>query len=772
MRLNFLRTFLLTTATLRVAILYALLSVILSRIPLFDYLGYEFSAVLGIAAGLAAGLLTISLFSIQRSFNRRWSADHPAPSKRDFLSFAGQAVIVNELLLLIPLLLISLNALLVKNCSFTSGLAFFFLIPGITVFFAVALGLWTSVWLRRPLTWYVIFFVLILLHPLYVTLTSPQLFAYNFFFGYFPGFTYDEVLKITTPFLLSRLFTIVAAMTLVSFTLVVLGHSTVRDSFTAKLRALRHLPQWKTENLIALGSLTVLIVAYGFRNELGFESTSSFVQRQLGSQYTTPHFRIYYSSDQISDDQIRWIAAEHEFRYMQVTQILRVKLNGKIDSYIYPTPETKRKLIGTRTTNIAKPHRREIHLSYESFESAFRHELIHVIAGEFGMPILRISPSPGLIEGLAVAIDWAAGDRTPHQFAAALLRSGKVKDIRDLFSFTGFHTKPSSVSYLLSGSFCRYLLEEYGVENLKAVYRFAQFEKVYQQTLLELIEEWKEFLHSVEIPPTDDHRAALLFARPSIFAKVCARTIAEINEEASQLLRAKKYPEALGAFHASYAISKNRDARLGMISAQFQLGNYDSVVTLIRDALEDTVLSAGFIGSKLTLGDCYWLLGQREEAEKLYNEVRSLDLHPAYNEAAAVRVESLRESGIEEFMKRYLAATGDDITRKAILQQLLTEKPGVSVARYLLAKAHFHQREYKAALENSMMIKRAFTDRILNFELEKMRGLCLLRLKDFQAAKIHLWQSLNYTPNEGDMNFIKDLIDFCDWLDEHRHHIQ
>jgi hypothetical protein len=61
-----------------------------------------------------------------------------------------------------------------------------------------------------------------------------------------------------------------------------------------------------------------------------------------------------------------------------------------------------------------------------------------------------------------------------------------------------------------------------------------------------------------------------------------------------------------------------------------------------------------------------------------------------------------------------------------------------------------------------------FDDPVLDYELEKTLGFCLLRLKDFQSAKIHLWHSLNFTRNKGDMNFINDQIEYCDWLDEHR----
>jgi len=750
---------------LRVALLYALLSILLSRTPLFNYLGYEFSAVIGIAAGLLAGLLAISLFRQQR-------AEVASTSRRKFLSLTVYSLGLNELLLLIPFVLISLNAFFVRNCSFANGLAFFLLIPMISAVCATALGLWTAVWFRRAVFWYVLIFLLVLIHPVYLTLSSPQLYAYNFFFGYFPGFTYDEVLTITPSLLLSRGVTLIVALTLFCLALLVFQQSSPEESFARRLKALRHLFERRPESFVAITGLLLLAFAYGFRNELGLESSASFIQKQLGTVYSTQHFRIYYSSSVIPSDRIRWIAAEHEFRYAQVSRILHTNMNSKIDSYIYPTPEIKQRLIGAKTTNIAKPHRREIHLNYDSFESSFRHELVHVLAAQFGMPILRIAPNPGLIEGLAVAVDWDAGDRTPHQVAAALLRFAEVGDIRDLFSFTGFATKPSSVSYLLSGSFCRYLLDEYGRKRFAALYRSGQFEKVYREPLPKLIEEWKGFLQSVNLPPTDEARAKLLFARPSIFSKVCARTIADINENATKLLREKKYPEAASAFQRSYALSKNREAKLGLIHAGFLLKRYDSVIAAIHATLEDTASARSFVGLKLILADCYWILGRDKDAELLYRELRALDIHRAYSEAAAVRLESLSYPKIGGPMKRYLEAAGEDSTRKLILEEIRTEDPNVPIVPYLLAKLNLLQRDYKNALENIRLLRKPFRDPLLNFELEKITGLCFFHLKEFQNAKVHLWQSLNYTMNEADVNYIEDLIEYCDWLDDHRDWIE
>ena len=49
------------------------------------------------------------------------------------------------------------------------------------------------------------------------------------------------------------------------------------------------------------------------------------------------------------------------------------------------------------------------------------HEMAHVVAREFGMPVLRASPAVGLVEGLAVAVEPPDGLPAPEALVAAAL---------------------------------------------------------------------------------------------------------------------------------------------------------------------------------------------------------------------------------------------------------------------------------------------------------------------------------------------------------------
>ena len=177
----------------------------------------------------------------------------------------------------------------------------------------------------------------------------------------------------------------------------------------------------------------------------------------------------------------------------------------------------RKRLIGAGETTIANPIHREIHLVYDSFPNpVLKHELTHVMSSEFGMRILKISPKVGLLEGLAVAADWGvANGLTPHQWSESMFKAGTAPDVSDMVGF-GFWYAPPKKSYTLMGSFCRYLIDTYGIEKFKTVYRTGDF-SVYGKSLDELISGWKAFLSTVPIPENAPILAEYRFSEPSIF---------------------------------------------------------------------------------------------------------------------------------------------------------------------------------------------------------------------------------------------------------------
>ena len=155
-----------------------------------------------------------------------------------------------------------------------------------------------------------------------------------------------------------------------------------------------------------------------------------------------PHFVIHYAQTPDIEEDIGLVAADHEFRYAQVVAQLGVAPAGKIALVLLRDRDQKARWMGARDVEMAKPWRREIYLEHRAFpHGSLRHEIAHAVASEFGDPLFGVAArrvlgvpvfiSPGLIEGLAVAVDWPGGyDRlTPHEAVRAMQVMGKQPTI-------------------------------------------------------------------------------------------------------------------------------------------------------------------------------------------------------------------------------------------------------------------------------------------------------------------------------------------------------
>jgi hypothetical protein len=737
-------------ATVLSSLIYLVVSITLCTIPLFNYLGYEFSAVIALLVPIIAGLTTLSNLKPRTS--------------NLLLAPLWQSLTTNLLLLLIPLLVVTLNVFRVKNCSYGEGVLFYLLLPCVTVFFSVALGLFCGVIFRRAKLLYVLLVVLILSHPLYIGYTTPAIYSYNFIYGYFPGFSYDEVAGISPTLLLFRGVTITAGIFLFLLAKFVSERSERTDGILHKLLTLTEVFRLRLSSVILISLFMLLVGVWLFRTDLGFESSSSQIQTTLGASVETEHFRIFYSSSSFDDEEIHWVSLEHEFRYEQVSKVLGIRNHQKIDSYIYPDGETKQRFIGTGTTNIAKPWRNEIHLTKDSWQLTLKHELVHVLAGEFGLPILNIHYYTGVVEGLAEAIDNDFGNRTLHEYAAAIIKFGIVKHPEELLSSTQFMMTTSSLSYVMMGSFCKFLIDRYGMLRFKELYRGKSPKLVYGQTYAQLAQEWLHSLQRIDVPDEWQDHILYYFKRPSIFAKECARKIAYLNERA---YAAHSKGERVGAellFSESLGESWNTEAFSGMIRLKYEEQKFDTVISLMNEQLQDTTRRNSLLSLLLLYADAQWATGKDDTAMSIYKKLTSFDLSERFNEAVELRMAALGDTSVRLRLTTFFTASLSDSESVQLLDSI-----GKNIAhpllQYLNARLALRQKNFREVVKISEKI--SMNSQLLLFGKERMLGETYFRLKDFQQAKVHFWQSLNYTSNKSSVQRIEDWIERCEWFEQH-----
>jgi tetratricopeptide (TPR) repeat protein len=654
-------------------------AIVCTRIPLFNYLGFEFSVFTVLLAGFISGLLTLSLWK---------QAD--CECKADVWRFIGEVAFVQFILLVIPFLISLVNVLFVKNCSIGDGMVLYVLtvVPGVlfSVALAMVVGIVFEKWRKTIFT---VLYILVLLHIPLVTFFCPQIFAFNPIVGFFPGFTYDETLQVTQRLLIYRL-----AIFAVSGCLVTAAVWIWHIRYLRKERSDASQQSFPFIEIVILALLVpIVLVMISFSDRLGFSSSKQYIQQKLVGNYRTEHFEIVYPAGSVKREKIEQLGRLHEFYYDQISHNLNVRSKERIVSFLYSSPEEKGKLMGAGSTNISKPWLRQIHVNLANAGAVLKHEMVHILAGEFGWSPLRISHNSGLVEGIAVAVgDDTWYDEPLHRSAALVFAAGITPDMKSVFSLSGFAQEYAGVSYTLAGSFCKFLIDSFGVEKFKQLYATGDFLQAYQRDFSLLIADWEQMIHSQQLTAIDSIKARYFFRHSSIFGKECARVIANINSETKDLLARRDFEKALVSAEKSLSLSKTSQAVFQKSAVLFELRRFKEVALFCTAQFHDTTIGPLLLPLHLHLGDSYWAMDSLNEAKREYETLADLHLGAGYDEACALRLESIKNDRERGQLQVYFTRSMEDTNRIEWLSRLSS-----SFAQYLLARELAGKEKYSDA---------------------------------------------------------------------------
>jgi tetratricopeptide (TPR) repeat protein len=737
------------------AALYVLLAAACTQIPLVRTPGFEFAFVCAAAGSLIAGMLTVSVVKPAYRAEHAYAEEQQGSLRKQ----VRRVMTLNLLLPGIPFTAIFISGLFAPLCDPLEGVAFFLLLPVISVFFSVSLAVFCAVHYRFSKTMFLSAMAVSGIHAAALGYFTPAIFSYNFFYGYFPGLSYDELLPLNVTLVLFRTLTLLAGAALLWLSGLLVRYTHAGDTTKQKgarlLRALvarRHLPVTLT---IALVTATVVL----FRCELGFESTAAFIQKTLGSRCETEHFVIYYNA--ASEPDVRLLAAAHEFHLRSVLETFALPQTERIGSYVYPSADSKRRLMGAGTTEIAKPWNREVHITRQSVNGTLRHELVHVVAGPFGVPVLRASLSLGLVEGLAMAVDGRWGYRTLHQYAAAIRATGIARDIQLMMSTTGFVQQSSSVSYVLAGSFCRFLIDTYGISPLMFVYGSGKYEEACRQPLSDLVASWNRFLDGVAVGESERASVDVFFRQPSILGKTCPHLVAKRLREARRLVAGRHYEEAAERYTAILTTAGGYDALAGVLLCRLRTGAYRAVTSLYDSVVTRDNVPLRYLPLALTAGDAAWADGDTTRARRLFVLVRRYDVAPYLTEAAAVRLWALDISGHAPEFARYFLIDADDSTRIQRLAAIPRADDG-KLRDFLTGRVYLRLRRFQDAL-STMVDAGPCRDAVLEAARRVTIGEALEGLGRYQEAKTWYRSLLNTNTRDRDVADVADRAAWCDW---------
>jgi hypothetical protein len=670
-----------------------------SFLPLADHVGYEFSELIALLAGLFGGIPGISAARTSR----------PNVALRRALSF-------NLFALLLPLAIILLNGLRRPACDPLSGLPLYFLLTAPSAALAACLGvLCGRLWPGRAGLLYFAIFLGTLLFSLWPVLRGPQVFAFHHLGGMYPGPIYDESIRPTRALLFFRLGTVLYA------------------------GALAGLALWPGRGFLLVLLCGVPAVVLSSRaTKLHFRASAAQLEAELGGRLETEHLILHFPGEKPQADR-ELLARDAEADVRGVLQFLGVPApRRKIDLYFYRSAAEKRTLIGAADTSFTKPWLRQIHTNDSpSPHPILRHELVHALGasiarGPWGVPgrLSGLVPDMALIEGVAVAGDWPPGEFTAHEEARALVELKLLPDLPRLFAPGRFYGESGPRAYTAAGSFLRWLWETRGPDELRAIYAGEKRLEVES-----LVPQYRVFLLASPAPARAVALASQRFAAPAITRRPCAHEVAGLEQEA----RDTRDPAAAASLWRRCSALEPDDPALLLQLRRAQLAAGDGAGARKTEelAFAHHKLSQPLRAQLLTeSGDAAWKSGNVELAHQRYDDAALLPQSDAAERGLRVRQIALRDPSTWPALRPLLADGDVGAEVLLALRDLDLGKPRDGLAAYLLAKQLQNRGAWEACARYAQnALGRELPGPLFVQEALRIRGIAAWHLRDLPAAR-------------------------------------
>lgn len=643
-------------------------NIILLNLPLTNYLGYEFSVFNSAVIILLSGIFTLSLLN--------HVPINSITEKQIIRSLAIAAISF----LLLPFLLSLASLFRAVSCPLGDGILFYIVLTLPAPVIGIALGLLScSLWRRFHLLIFLVLLIVIAAIPVLEIYFNPQVYFYNPIVGYFPGTIYDEGIEVDWKLIIYRF------MNLVFFGTII--YLVFRALFTSSRTSL--VITW-------LFTFSVSLAFILQSPSLGYSTTYSRVKAELSKTISTEHCEIHYSSA-INDTLIKVIALNHEYYYSELVKYFNTKPNKKVTSLIFDSREQKKRLFGTANADVAKPWIPEIYLSVDNYDKTLKHELAHCFAGVFGSRIFRIADNfnPSLIEGIAMAAD-PIYDGNDLDFMAALAFKNDFKlNINNLFQSFNFFKQPSSLGYIVAGSFIKYLIDTYGIERFKKLYTDLDCSRYYGKELSVLIKEYEEYLENNILILTDvSDRAKYYYGRKSIFYKICPRYVGKQINKAWNLFDTNRFDEAKEIFEELIGFSDNYSPLIGLSYCYVEMKQVQKAIDLLEENIDRYKNTAYYYEIEFLLADLVTKNNQVFEGEPIYKSLIKQNPNRTLFSLSKLRIDLIDANTI---ITKYL--NGQEHDKYEILKSLNSEKYNYNTFPYLASLAGSCGVEYENFLK-------------------------------------------------------------------------
>lgn len=747
-------------STIAALIVAAVTGIALCVSPLFGAPGVESALVLGLVLPPFCGAIGARVVD-------RLRKEGGSPQAAELFADAVAGALA---VLAVPLVLLGLNTLRVPVCAPVEGLAFVVLGPAFGVVLAATVGVLFAMVVKRT-RWATTLAVLVPFFAIGVALyrfyATPAIFSYGHFFGYFPGTLYDPDVTITLAYASFRAIGAAWILGLMAVVAAVWDPSTQR----ARLAVLRQ--RWRM-GIAALALLGAAIAGGAFGTELGHHSTPESIAHALGARLESERCVVLFPREMPRGD-ARRLGRDCDVRVTQAERVLGVRHRAPVTAFFFRSADEKRALMGASNTYIAKPWRDEVYLQIGEWpHPVLFHEVVHVVAGSVGPGPFHISggvggllPSPGVIEGVAVAVAWEPQDGlTPHQWARAMLDLDLAPPLSGVDGLS-FLLQPASRAYTASGSFVRWILDTRGSAAVRTLYRTGSFEEALGRPLEEAERDWHRFLREeVDLPDEARALAELRFSRPGIFGQICPHRIANLQGELAADLAAGDDRAAARTCGAILQLDEGQaGARALLVGTLARLGHSERADAELATLIGPPSAAAPLVfAAQQGLADARWLRGDREAAAAIY---RSLLDQPMSDEEARqieVRVLAIEMGGAGERALRGLLvprrdATSDAATAMAQIAALARARDD-GLPAYLEGRQLLFRQRFELALPRILEAReRGLPTARLSAEARRMEAIARFGRGDLDASA-RIWREILREPASS----AGEALEARDWL--------
>lgn len=459
--------------------------------------------------------------------------------------------------------------------------------------------------------------------------TSPMVFAFDPFFGFFAGTPYDTGFDPIGRLITYRLGS--ASTILGTWSLSRLCVRTENGAL-----ALRPERDWPLSAACALAfAFSFVIAATG--KTLGHYSTAGSIRDRLGHSVRDGRCEVVFSSG-IGRPSALLLARDCNAWLGVLEKRLGVAPVPAVTAFVFANPGEKEFAMGAGHTQVAKPWRREVYLNGAEYpHPVLGHELAHVVAGQTGRGPFKIAgslggwlPNAGLIEGMAMALAPDEDeDLTSDQWASALAELRRLPPISSLMNLD-FLVQPGRLAYLVAGSFVASIEKDYGASALRLWYAGESLEHVTGRSVAQLESNWHVGLAKAILPDSAREAARALFERKSALVRHCPHAVDRAVAAAVDALNAQEPQRACQLADSTRELDPG-DVRLRQIAAECRLrsGNTEGARGQWRSIADNEQLPQPQRDQALeALADRALESGKIDAARALYREIqkRTLDV--------------------------------------------------------------------------------------------------------------------------------------------------